>query len=113
MGSPISGFTGAPTLAPSLSSNVASPASTGLSAYAADLQNALNRSIGLAALPLTLLQNQQLQLSSESSALTVLSTQFSVLQSAITNLNSAASNVVSSAVSDASVLSASAAAGAL
>ena len=48
MGSPISGFNGAPTLAPSLSSNVASPASTGLSGYAADLQNALNRSVGLA-----------------------------------------------------------------
>lgn len=113
MGNPIGGFGGIPTIAPSLSSNPATPASTGLSAYAADLQNALNRSIGLAALPLTLLQQQQSQLSSESSALSVLNTQFSVLQSTITNLNSAARNVVTSAVSDASILSASAEAGAL
>ncbi|MCU1274127.1 MAG: flagellar hook-associated 2 domain protein [Bryobacterales bacterium] len=113
MGIPIGGFGGTPTLTPSLSSNPATPASTGLSAYAADLQNALNRSIGLAALPLTLLQSQQSQLSSESSALSVLNTQFSVLQSTITNLDSAARNIVSSAVSDASILSASAGAGAL
>lgn len=113
MGNPIGGFGGIPTVVPSLSSNPATPASTGLSAYAADLQNALNRSIGLAALPLTLLQNQQSQLSSESSALSALNTQFSVLQSTISNLNSAARNVVSTAVSDASVLSANADSGAL
>ncbi|HXI42050.1 MAG TPA: hypothetical protein VNH83_18860, partial [Bryobacteraceae bacterium] len=61
MGSPINSFSGTPTLTPSLSSDVASPASAGLSGYAADLQNALNRSVGLAALPLQLLQSQQSQ----------------------------------------------------
>src|SRR5439155_22441550 len=113
MGSPISGFTGAPTLTPSLSSNVATPASTGLSAYAADLQNALNRSVGLAALPLTLLQNQQSQLSSEASALNSLDLRFSVLQSTISNLNSASQNLLASSVSDATVITAASAAGAL
>src|SRR2546422_1765457 len=113
MGSPISGFTGAPPLAPSLSSNVASPASTGLSGYAADLQNALNRSVGLAALPLTLLQNQQSQLSSQSTALNSLDLRFSVLQSTISNLNSASQNLLSSSVSDQTVINASTAAGAL
>ena len=113
MGSPISGFNGAPTLAPSLSSNVASPASTGLSGYAADLQNALNRSVGLAALPLTLLQNQQSQLSSQSTALNSLDLRFSVLQSTISNLNSASQNLLSSSVSDQTVINASTGAGAL
>src|SRR5437016_11385144 len=107
MGSPISGFTGAPTLTPSLSSSVASPASTGLSSYAADLQNALNRSVGLAALPLQLLQTQQSQLTNQSSALNSLNTSFSVLQSTISNLNSASQNLLASSVSDQTVITAS------
>jgi flagellar hook-associated protein 2 len=113
MGSPINGFSGAPTLTPSLSSNPASPASTGLSAYSASLQNALNRSVGLAALPLQLLQSQQSQLSSQSSALNSLDLRFSVLQSTISNLSSASQNLLSSSVSDETVISASTAAGAL
>ena len=113
MGSPINGFSGAPTLTPSLSSNPASPASTGLSAYSASLQNALNRSVGLAALPLQLLQSQQSQLSSQSSALNALDLRFSVLQSTISNLSSASQNLLSSSVSDETVISASTAAGAL
>src|SRR5437660_12337274 len=100
MGSPISGFNGAPTLAPSLSSNPATPASTGLSSYAADLQNALNRSVGLAALPLQLLQSQQSQLSSQASALNSLDTRCSVLQSTISNLNSASQHLLAASVSD-------------
>jgi flagellar hook-associated protein 2 len=113
MGNPIGGFSGAPTLTSSLSSNVASPVSTGLSSYAADLQNALNRSVGLAALPLQLLQSQQSELSSQSSALNSLDTSFSVLQSTISNLNSASQNLLSSSVSDQTVIGASTAAGAL
>ena len=113
MGSPISGFSGAPTLTPSLSSNPATPASTGLSAYAASLQNALNRSVGLAALPLQLLQSQQSQLSSQSSALNALDLRFSVLQSTISNLNSASQNLLSSSVADSTVITASTGAGAL
>lgn len=113
MGTPIGGFSGVPTLVPSLSSDPASPASTGLSAYAADLQNALNRSVGLAALPLQELQNEQSQLSSQSSALSALDTQFSGLQSAIANLVSAGGNLLASTVSDSTVLTASASANAL
>jgi flagellar hook-associated protein 2 len=112
VGNPIGGFSGVPTLTPSLGNNPASPAATGLSAYAADLQNALNRSIGLAALPLQLLQTQQSQLSSESSALSALDVQFSALQSTISNLSSASQSLVSSSVSDGTVLSASVGAGA-
>ncbi len=113
MGSPINGFSGAPTLVPSLSSNPATPASTGLSSYAASLQNALNRSVGLAGLPLQLLQGQQSQLSSQSSALNSLDTRFTVLQSTISNLNSASQNLLASSVSDPTVITASAVAGAL
>lgn len=113
MGIPIGGFSGTPTLVPSLSNNPQTPGTTGLSAYSADLQNALNRSVGLAALPLQLLQTQQSQLTSQSTALTSLNTLFAALQSTISNINSAAGNVVSSSVSDSSVLSASTSAGAL
>lgn len=113
MGNPINGFSGAPTLIPTLSSNPATPAITGLSNYAADLQNALNRSVGLAALPLQLLQAQQSQLTSQSSALNSLNTSFSVLQSTISNLNSASRNLVSSSVSDKTVITASTDEGAL
>lgn len=113
MGNPINGFSGAPTLTPSLSSNPASPASTGLSAYAESLQNALNRSVGLAALPLQLLQSQQSQLSSQSSALSSLDLRFSVLQSTISNLDSSSQNLLSSSVADETVVSASTGAGAL
>ena len=113
MGSSSIGFNGVPTLTPSLSSNPGSPSSSGLSGYAAALQNALNRSIGLAGLPLQELQNEQAQLSSQSSALSALDTQFSVLQSTISNLSSASLNLLSSSVSDPSVLSASLGAGAL
>jgi len=113
VGNPINGFSGAPTLTPSLSSNPASPASTGLSAYAESLQNALNRSVGLAALPLQLLQSQQSQLSSQSSALSSLDLRFSVLQSTISNLDSSSQNLLSSSVADETVITASTRAGAL
>ena len=53
------GFTGVPTLNPALSTSPNDPSTTGLSGYAAALQNALNRSVGLAALPLQELQNEQ------------------------------------------------------
>jgi flagellar hook-associated protein 2 len=113
VGNPINGFSGAPTLTPSLSSNPASPASTGLSAYAESLQNALNRSVGLAALPLQLLRSQQSQLSSQSSALSSLDLRFSVLQSTISNLDSSSQNLLSSSVADETVITASTGAGAL
>jgi flagellar hook-associated protein 2 len=84
-----------------------------LSGYAAALQNALNRSVGLAALPLQELQNEQSHLTDQSTALTSLDAQFSVLQSTISNLSSASQHLLSSSVSDASVISASMGVGAL
>ena len=113
MGNPIGGFSGAPTLVPTLTSNPATPAFAGLSSYATDLQNALNRSVGLAALPLQELQNEQSQLTGQSTALSSLDTQFAALQSTTNNLNSASQNLLASSVSDSSVLSANVAAGAL
>jgi len=73
----------------------------------------MNRSVGLAALPLQLLQSQQSQLSSQSSALTSLDLRFSVLQSTISNLNSASQNLLTSSVSDQTVITATTDAGAL
>jgi flagellar hook-associated protein 2 len=111
-GSAIPGFTGAPTLSQA-SSDPNAPGFTGLSSYSSDLQNALNRSIALASLPLQQLQNQQSALTNQSTALSSLNTQFSALQSAINSLNSASQNLLSSSVSDQTILSASVAAGAL
>jgi len=108
----IPGFTGAPTLTQS-SNDVNSPGFTGLSSYSSDLQNAMNRSLALASLPLQQLQNQQSLLSSQSSALSSLDTQFSALQSAVTSLSSASQNLLYSSISDQTVLSASLGTGAL
>lgn len=111
-GTAIPGFTGAPTLSQA-SSDPNAPGFTGLSSYSSDLQNALNRSIALASLPLQQLQNQQSALTNQSTALSALNTQFSALQSAINSLNSASQNLLSSSVSDQTILNASVAAGAL
>ena len=111
-GTSIPGFTGAPTLSQA-SSDPNAPGFTGLSSYSSDLQNALNRSIALASLPLQQLQNEQSALTNQSTALGSLNTQFSALQSAINSLNSASQNLLSSSVSDQTILSANVAAGAL
>ena len=105
-------FSGAPTLTQA-SSDPNSPGFTGLSNYSSDLQNAMNRSIALASLPLQQLQNEQSLLTSQSTALSSLNTQFSGLQSAINSLNAAAQNLLTSTVSDQTVLSSTVAAGAL
>ena len=102
----IPGFTGAPTLTQS-STDVNTPGFTGLSNYASDLQNAMNRSIALASLPLQELQDEQSTLTSQSTALSSLNTTFTALQSAVTSLDSAGQNLQSSSVSDQTVLSAS------
>jgi flagellar hook-associated protein 2 len=112
VGSSSIGFNGVPTLNPALSTSPSDPSTTGLSGYAAALQNALNRSVGLAALPLQELQSEQSLLNNQSSALSSLDTQFSVLQSTISRLSSASLNLLSSSVSEASVISASIGAGA-
>ncbi len=111
-GTAIPGFTGAPTLSQA-SNDPNSPGFTGLSNYSSDLQNAMNRSLALASLPLQQLQNEQSLLTNQSTALSSLNTVFSGLQSAINSLNSASQNLLSSSVSDQSIVSASVAAGAL
>jgi flagellar hook-associated protein 2 len=111
-GTSIPGFSGAPTLSQA-SSDPNSPGFTGLSSYSSDLQNAMNRSLALASLPLQQLQNEQSLLTNQSTALSSLNTQFSGLQAAIKSLNSASQNLLSSSVSDQTVLSANVAAGAL
>lgn len=105
-------FSGAPTLTQA-SSDPSSPGFTGLSNYSSDLQNAMNRSIALASLPMQQLQNEQSLLTSQSTELSTLNTQFSGLQSAINSLNAASQNLLTSTVSDQTVLSANVAAGAL
>lgn len=111
-GTSIPGFSGSPTLSQA-SGDLNSPGFTGLSSYSSDLQNAMNRSVALASLPLHQLQNEQSLLTSQSTALSSLNLQFSGLQSAINSLNSASQNLLSSSVSDQTILSANVAAGAL
>jgi flagellar hook-associated protein 2 len=112
VGSSSISFSGAPTsTAPS--SGISTPSFTGLSGYSADLQNALNRSVALASLPLQQLQNEQSTLTSQSTELNTLSTLFSSLQASITNLNSSSQQLLTASVSDTSVLNAQVGAGAL
>lgn len=76
----------------STSSSTSSTGFTGSSSYAADLQTAISRAIGFAALPLQLLQNQQNAFNSQQSEIQTLSSKFSSLQTALNNLNTAVSS---------------------
>lgn len=62
---------------------------TGSSAYSSDLQSAVARAVGLATLPLQVLQNQQNSLTNQQSELSKITSQFSSLHTALDNLNSA------------------------
>jgi len=112
VGSSIPSFSGAPTLS-TPSSGISAPSFTGLSGYSTDLQNALNRAVALASLPLHQLQNQQSTLTGQSTELNTLRTLFSSLQTSITNLNSSGQHLLAASVSDTSVLTAQVGAGAL
>ena len=112
MGSSSISFSGAPTLS-SPSSGISTPSFTGLSGYSTDLQNALNRSVALASLPLQQLQNEQSTLTNQSTELNTLSTLFASLRSSVTNLNSSSQQLLAASVSDTSVLTAQVGAGAL
>ena len=98
MGSSSISFSGAPTLS-TPSSGISTPSVTGLSGYSTDLQNALNRSVALASLPLQQLQNEQSTLTSQSTELNTLSTLFASLRSSITNLNSSSQQLLAASVS--------------
>lgn len=95
----------------------ASSASTlfnGTSRYSADFQNVITRAVGIASLPLSLLQNEQSNFQSQQTALGALDTKFSSLQSAIQSLStvltsnpitaSSANNGVVTALADTTAL---------
>jgi flagellar hook-associated protein 2 len=69
-------------------SSTSSTGFTGSSSYSADLQSAIARAVGLASLPLQVLQNQQNSLTSQQSEMSKITSQFSSLQTALDNLNS-------------------------
>jgi len=62
---------------------------TGTSTYTSDFQQIIDRSVAIASLPLTQLNNQKTHLTDQSSALSTLSSKFSALHSALDNLNNA------------------------
>ncbi len=90
-----------------LVSTIAPLGFAGTSTYAAGLQQVLNRSVGIASLPLTSLTNGYNALSRTSAALQGLDTNFSALQIAVSSLQDAVSTkILSSSISDGSVISA-------
>jgi flagellar hook-associated protein 2 len=73
-----------------LATSTSSTTFSGSSSYSADLQTAIARAVGLASLPLQVLQNQQNRLSGQQSEIATITSKFSSLQTALDNINSAA-----------------------
>ncbi len=95
-------------------STATTPGFSGTSTYASQLQTVITRSVAIASMPITQLQNEQTTLTGEQSELQTLGTDFTNLQSAFTSLDSAASSSSMAASVDApSVASASVTTGAL
>ena len=86
---------------------------TGTSTYSQDLQNVISREVAIASLPITQLQNNVSQLTSQSGELQTLSSKFSALQSAISNLSTVADQMLSVTSSDSSAVQATLSSGAL
>lgn len=112
MGSTSVGFTGSPTLTQA-STGATSPGSVGLSNYSQDIQNEVNREVSLASLPMQEIQNDVTQLTSQATELSTLNGLFQTLQSSVAGIDTANQGLLSASVSDPSVLTASAGAGAL
>src|SRR5579862_4395580 len=112
MGSTSGVFSGSPTLTQA-STSATNPGTAGLSNYSQDLQNEVNRQVALAELPMQQVQNQVNALTSQSTELSTISSDFQSLQTAIANLNTDSQGILSAAVSNSSVLSATVGAGAL
>ena len=112
MGSTSSVFTGSPT-STTASTSATSPGTTGLSSYSQDLQNEVTREVSLAELPMQELQGEVTTLTSQSTELATLSSDFQSLQSSIATLNTDSQGILAASVSDPSVLSATASTGAL
>jgi flagellar hook-associated protein 2 len=86
----------------------------GTSTYASDLQTVITRAVGIASLPITLLQNKQSTYTSQQSELQTLGNDFQNLQSALSAVDSASSSgSLSPSVDNTSVASASVTSGAL
>ena len=100
------GTTAAPV---SSSTSSTAPTFNGTSQYAADLQNAITHAVSVASIPLTQLNTNVTNLTSQQNELTTLQTGFSNIQSAITSLDSAnsGSGGLTASVSNNNVLSAS------
>jgi flagellar hook-associated protein 2 len=73
-------------------SSTSSTAFTGNSSFSADLQNAINRAVGFASLPIQLLQNKQNDATNQQTALASLSSKFQSLQNSLDALNSSVGN---------------------
>jgi flagellar hook-associated protein 2 len=98
---------------PSLSASI-SGSFAGVSKFATSLQSVLNRSVGIAALPLQSLNAGLTTLTQRQSAFQTLEANFLSLQQSISSLqNVLKTNILNSSISDGSVVSASVAAGAL
>jgi flagellar hook-associated protein 2 len=86
---------------------------TGVSSYASDLQQVITRSLSIASMPLTLMQNQLQSLDGQQSALSGLDSTFSALQNAIGAIGTALGPSSYSATSSSSAVSASVSSGAM
>jgi len=95
-------------------STSANPVFMGNSAFASDFQTIITNAVSLASLPMQQLTNEKATLTNQVNALDDLNTKFATLQSAIQTLETAATaNAAGVSVSNSSVLSATAASGAL
>jgi flagellar hook-associated protein 2 len=88
-------------------SPIPSPTFTGVSTYSSDFQQVLTRAVEIASLPMQNLQNQEVTLTQQETALSGLQNTFSSLQSAIQAVGTAQTSM-SATVSDPTTVSASA-----
>jgi flagellar hook-associated protein 2 len=85
---------------------------SGMSNYSQDLNNAIQREVEIASLPIELLQNDVNDLTNQSGELQTLDGDFSSVQSAVSGLASAAGNMLAASVSNGSVATATLGSGA-
>ncbi len=88
------------------SSTAAANYFSGVSSYSQDLNNAIQRAVGIAGLPIQLLQNNVNDLTNQQDEMETLSGDFSKVQSAVSSLASAAGNMLTATVSDPTIATA-------
>ncbi|WP_321470680.1 flagellar filament capping protein FliD [uncultured Paludibaculum sp.] len=86
---------------------------SGNSRYASDFQSIIDRSVAIASLPLTQLQEQRSNTASEQTAISSLSTKFSALRTALDNIDSSTTAAPTATLSESSVARVTAASGSL